>query len=222
MSQLSSTAFIALALVTAIGVEARQQGPSPSAQEVADRLQKKYDSVRDFSADFVHKYEGGTLKRTREERGSLLVKKPGKIRWTYKAPEEKVFVSNGVKLYQYVPLDHQVTVTDAPGDDQPAMSLLAGKGNLNRDFNVSFSKSAPAADVWSLRLEPKAAQADFDWLEITADRATLQFRTLVVAEKQGNRSTFSFSNFKENAGLADKLFEFAIPKGVEVHNAGKR
>jgi outer membrane lipoprotein carrier protein len=222
MPQLSSYAIIALALVSAIGVEARQQGTSPSAQAVADRLQKKYDTVRDFSADFVHRYEGGTLKRTREERGALLVKKPGKIRWTYKAPEEKVFVSNGVKLYQYMPLDHHVTMSDAPGDEQPAMSLLAGKGNLNRDFTVSFSQTPSAADVWTLRLEPRTAQADYDWLEIAADRSTLQLRTLVVAEKQGNRSTFTFSNFKENAGLADKLFEFAIPKGVEVTNAGKR
>jgi len=222
MPQLSSTAIIALALVSAIGIEARQQGTSPSARDVADRLQKKYDTVRDFSADFVHKYEGGTLKRTREERGSLLVKKPGKIRWAYKAPEEKVFVSNGVKLYQYMPLDHQVTISDAPGDEQPAMSLLAGRGNLNRDFTVSFSKTPSAADDWTLRLEPRTAQADYDWLEIAADRSTLQLRTLVVAEKQGNRSTFTFSNFKENAGLADKLFEFAIPKGVEVTNAGKR
>ena len=222
MPQLSSTAIIALALVSAIGIEARQQGTSPSARDVADRLQKKYDTVRDFSADFVHKYEGGTLKRTREERGSLLVKKPGKIRWAYKAPEEKVFVSNGVKLYQYMPLDHQVTISDAPGDEQPAMSLLAGRGNLNRDFTVSFSKTPSAADDWTLRLEPRTAQADYDWLEIAADRSTLQLRTLVVAEKQGNRSTFTFSNFKENTGLADKLFEFAIPKGVEVTNAGKR
>jgi outer membrane lipoprotein-sorting protein len=127
-----------------------------------------------------------------------------------------------VRLYNYVPLDHHVIVSDAPGDEQPAMSLLAGKGNLNRDFNVAFSKAAGGTDVWTLRLEPKAAQGDYDWLEVAADRATLQLRTLVVAEKQGNRSTFTFSNFKENPGLADKLFEFSIPKGVEVTNAAKR
>ncbi len=75
--------------------------PRRRPEEVAASLQRKYDTIRDFSADFVHTHEGGVLKRKREERGTLLVKKPGKMRWNYKAPDEKVFVSDGVRLIQY-------------------------------------------------------------------------------------------------------------------------
>ena len=222
MPLLSCATLIALTMLAAIG--AAQSAPAPSALDVADRLQKKYDTIRDFSADFVQRYEGGALRRTREERGTLLVKKPGKMRWNYKQPEEKLFVSNGVRFYQYVPADRQVMVADAPDESQPAMAFLAGKGRLTRDFNVSFAtgQAARATDRWTLHLEPKTPQAEFDWLEIAASRDGLVLRTLVVAEKQGSRSTFTFSNFKENPGLADKDFEFAIPKGVEVTHAGKR
>ena len=59
---------------------------TPTAQDVATSIQRKYDTIRDFSADFVHTHEGGVLKRKRVERGTLFVKKPGKMRWTYKAP----------------------------------------------------------------------------------------------------------------------------------------
>lgn len=218
---LLSSAALLVTLVAAIGGATGQPAPAPSALDVADRLQKKYDTIRDFSADFVQRYEGGALRRTREERGTLLVKKPGKMRWTYKQPEEKLFVSNGVRFYQYVPADRQVMVADAPDESQPAMAFLAGKGRLTRDFTVTFAE-AQAADRWTLHLEPKTPQAEYDWLEISASRDGLVLRTLVVAETQGSRSTFSFSNFKENPGLADKDFEFAIPKGVEVTNAGKR
>src|SRR6266545_2025005 len=71
------------------------------ALQLAQALQKKYDGIRDFSADFVHGYQGGALRKTLTERGHLLVKKPGKMRWEYKAPEEKLFVSDGVQMYSY-------------------------------------------------------------------------------------------------------------------------
>ena len=109
--------------------------------------------------------------------------------------------------------------SDAPGDDQPAVLFLSGRGNLTRDFNVSFGKTAVDGS-WTLRLDPKQPQAEYDWLEITASRDTLRLQSLAVGEKTGSRSTFTFTNFKENPGLADNAFEFSIPKGAEVTNAG--
>ena len=58
-------------------------------------------------------------------------------------------------------------------------------------------------------------------LEVAADRHTLQIVGLTAADAQGGRSSFSFSNFKENVGLADKMFEFTIPRGTEVISSGK-
>ncbi|HET7219876.1 MAG TPA: outer membrane lipoprotein carrier protein LolA [Vicinamibacterales bacterium] len=190
-----------------------------SATEVAGALQRKYNSIRDFSADFLHQHEGGAVRRKREERGTLLVKKPGKMRWTYKAPDAKVFVSNGTRLYQYFPEDNRVIMGDAPGDTQPAVRFLSGRGDLTRDFNVTFGKTVSDGS-WTLRLEPKQPQAEYDWLEITASRDALRLQSLTVGEKTGSRSTFTFTNFKENPGLADNAFEFSIPKGAEVTNAG--
>ena len=80
------------------------------------------------------------LRKQITERGRLLVKKPGKMRWQYTAPEEKLFVSDGVKMYSYIPQDKQVIGRTIPPDDQattPAM-FLAGKGNLTRDFTASL------------------------------------------------------------------------------------
>ena len=194
---------------------------TPSAQDVATSIQRKYDTIRDFSADFVHTHEGGVLKRKRVERGTLLVKKPGKMRWTYQAPDEKVFVSDGVRLIQYFPDENRAVVSEVPDDDQAAVLFLAGRGNLTRDFNVSFGQGdGGASATWTLRLEPRKPQPEYDWLEIAAARNTLVLQSLTVAEKQGSRSTFVFANFKENPGLADKTFAFSIPRGADVTNAG--
>ena len=207
-------ALAALCFVTSPAAQATQ-----SAQEVAAALQRKYDRIKDFSTDFVHTHEGGVLKRKREERGTLLVKKPGKMRWNYKSPDEKVFVSDGVRLIQYFPEENRALVSGVPDDDQAAVLFLAGRGSLTRDFTASFGPGG-AAGSWRLRLEPKQPQPEYDWLEITAARDTFLLQSLTVAEKQGSRSTFVFSNFKENPGLADKTFAFSIPRGAEITNAG--
>src|SRR2546421_2142820 len=109
--------------------------PDRTAPELAQALQKKYDGIKDFSADFVHAYEGGVLHKQLTERGRLFIKKPGKMRWEYTSPEEKLFVSDGVKMYSYLPLDKQVIVSSIPREDEATTPtlFLAGKGNLTRD-----------------------------------------------------------------------------------------
>ena len=211
-------ALLAFAVLPTVETATAPQA-TPSAQEVATSLQQKYDAIRDFSTDFVHTHEGGALGRKREERGTLRVKKPGKMRWDYKAPNEKVFVSDGSRLIQYFPDENRAVVSAVPEDNQAAVLFLGGRGNLTRDFNVRFGEGG-AANVWTLRLDPKQPQPEYDWLEITAARDTFRLQSLTVAEKQGGRSTFAFTNFKDNPGIADKTFAFSIPRGAEVTNAG--
>lgn len=191
-----------------------------TAPQLAQALQKKYDGIRDFSADFVHSYEGGVLKKQVTERGRVLIKKPGKMRWDYTSPEAKTFVSDGVKLYSYVPADKQVVVSPVPPDDKattPAL-FLAGKGNLLRDFTPSLVDVPPGMTAGSraLKLVPKARQPDYDWLVLVVDPATYVIRGLVTVDGQGGKSSFSFVNLKENVGLSDKDFAFKIPRGVDV------
>src|SRR5688572_8210960 len=164
---------------------------------VARDLQRKYDRVTDFSADFVHSYRGGVLKQQATERGRLLVKKPGKMRWEYTAPEKKLFVSDGRKIYSYVPQDKQVVVSTMPQDDQaptPAL-FLTGKGNITRDFTVTFDKvpDAPAGSI-ALKLTPRKREPEYDSLTLVVDPKTLSLQMLIAVDTQGGRSAFAFSN----------------------------
>jgi len=197
----------------------------PSAAELAQALQKKIDGVHDFSADFVHEYEGGVLKKKVTERGRLLVKKPGKMRWEYTTPEAKTFVSDGVQMYSYVPADKQVVVSPIPREDEASTPtlFLAGKGNLTRDFTASFGDLPPGAPAGAraLKLVPKTRQQDYDWLVLVVDPSALAIRGLVTVDAQGGQSSFSFTNLKENIGLADKDFAFKIPNGVDVVRTGR-
>ena len=218
------TSWTVLVSVLAASVSALAGQSTPTATEVAAALQRKYDSIRDFSADFTHQHQSGVLGRKVVESGSVLVKKPGKMRWEYKTPEKKLFVSDGARIYFHDPGSNQVTVSEVPQGDQAASAalFLTGKGNLVRDFSASFiqGEGAPPG-THALRLDPRKPQGEYDWLEIVVDRDTLLIQRLTAAEKEGGRSTFLFSRFKENVGIGDKPFVFEIPRGAEVIHAGR-
>src|SRR5262249_53406261 len=147
------------------------------------------DAVTDFSADFVQEAESGVLRKKLVERGSLLVKKPGRMKWLYKDPEQKVFVSDGTRMYMHTPADNQVVVSPVPSDDQAttAVLFLTGKGKLTRDFTVSFDQGG-TPDTYALRLQPKLPQRDYDWLRLVVDRATFQLRELTAVNAQGTQT----------------------------------
>ena len=216
-ASLARCAFVVLA---ALGTAAALQ-PVPPPEQVAAALQRKYNGIRDFTADFTQVYVGGVLKRRATESGKVSIKKPGKMRWNYEHPEKKVFLSDGQRMYLYIPADKQVTVSPVPSEDQAtsAVLFLMGKGDLTRDFIVSYGPEA-GADTYVLRLDPKIRQADYDWLQVTVDRLSLQIKELTAGDAQGGRSTFRFSDFKENVGLADKTFVFTVPRGTDVITSG--
>jgi outer membrane lipoprotein carrier protein len=195
---------------------------APPAADVASALQSRYNTIKDFTASFTQTYEGGVLRRKAVESGTVYIKKPGKMRWDYAKPEKKQFISDGQTMFMYFPADKQVMKNPVPEQEEAtsAILFLMGKGNVTRDFDVKYTGTSNPA-VYALRLDPRTRQAEYDWLEISMDRTSLQIRTLTAGDAQGGRSTFTLSNFKENTGLADKMFQFTIPRGTEVITSGK-
>lgn len=210
-------AVLALAAVLA-GVPALPQAQSPAAAEIARKVQARYDTVADFEGRFTQTYEGGVLRTKTTEEGTLVIKRPGRMKWTYTRPEKKEFVSNGQKVYAYFPADRQVIVSTAPtGSDTTPALFLTGRANLVRDFEASAMAipGAPAG-VLGLKLVARKPDPDFEWLAIGVDPASYQITMLVALDRQGGRSTFTFADLKENRRPPDSLFEFRIPRGVDV------
>ena len=188
------------------------------ARELAQALQDRYNSIKDFSADFTQTYEGGVLRKKITERGTVLIKKPGQMRWTYTTPLEKIFVSDGRMTYFYVPDDQQVRINPLPTDGRTSSAVLffVGEGNLIRDFQVSYADTITNQNHHTLRLVPYEQQADYEWLIIEIDRKNLQINGLIAGDKQGGTSRFSLENIKENIGLTKETFTFNIPDKVNV------
>ena len=220
MARTAQQLGLAASAALLLGASSTAQEPAGIAlSRLVPALQQKYSAINDFSAGFVHTYEGGVLRKKLTERGELLVKKPGRMRWTYSAPEEKVFVSDGERLYSYVPADRQVVVSAMPQGDEASTPILflVGKGNLARDFDAfpAAVEGAPAGSV-SVRLTPKRPQREYAWLTLVVDARNLSLRMLQSADAQGGVSTFTFLDLKENVGIPDGRFVFKIPRGTDV------
>ena len=210
--------MLAAAVLAAGAAQAPGEG-RPPIDKLIDALQVKYDSVRNFSAAFEQTYAGGVLRTTLVERGTVMIKKPGKMRWRYTSPEEKLFVSDGASLYSYLPIDRQVIVGAVPSGDSvstPAL-FLAGRGDLSHDFSAAYDDAAEAPPgAWAVELTPARSDVDYTRLTLVVDRESLSVTQVRATDFQGAVSTFTFSDLKENQEMPDDLFAFTIPPGVEV------
>jgi len=189
---------------------------APTAAELTKKLQARYQTVRDFTADFTQTYQGVLQRKAATEKGKLQLKKPSRVRMTYESPEKKVFVADGVQFYSYFPSDRTGSVNPLPkeGESSTALLFIAGRGDLTRDFTASLAPAQPPTE-WHVKLVPKTPQADFQTLTLIVDRTTLALNGFVTVDDQGT-NTIRLANVKENTGLRDTAFNFQFPKGTEI------
>jgi len=195
-------------------------GAQSELDKMINALQSKYNKVSTLSADFTQVHTSRD-QRERRENGRLLLKKPGRMKWDYIAPEEKHFISDGKWLYEYVPAEKAVTRSSIKetGDMRAPFAFLLGQGNLRQEFRrIEFAKESPVkAGNKVLRLLPKHLQ-DFDELLIEFDPSSFQLERLSIIEPDRDRSDFIFSNIKENIPAPSAEFTFKAPPGVEVRD----
>jgi outer membrane lipoprotein carrier protein len=203
--------FAALILAVLAAPAAEVPPEAARALALAQKIQAHHEGVRDLKARFVQTYTSGLLGREVVERGTVAIKRPDRMLWKYEQPEAKTFVADGKTSYFYVPADRQVIVREATGERGVALQLLSGRSDLLGQFEIFAVDQAPDR----VRLVPRANDPETREVVVTADAGGRILR-LDITDTQGNRSSFRFEDLQENVGLADKLFEFKIPRGVEV------
>ena len=192
--------------------------PAPDVHAIANAVDARYNHLRSLQAEFVEIYRGVGMERT--ESGILWLKKPGKMRWEYRSPREKLFLSDGKDAWFYVPGERQVrrTAVKKLEDLRSPLAFLLGKTKLEKELQgLSFAPDVTplsAGDV-VLRGVPKslAERVSQVLLEITPER---WINRISIEEVDGSVTEYRFSNQRENVVLDDKRFQFAVPDGVEV------
>src|SRR5205809_7405851 len=78
-------------------------------KKLASAVDARYNSLQSFRADFLETYSGNGV--SRKESGTLSLKRPGKMRWDYREPNPKLFLSDGKTAIFYVPGERQARKT---------------------------------------------------------------------------------------------------------------
>jgi outer membrane lipoprotein carrier protein len=185
---------------------------------LADQVDAHYNNLQTLRADFTETYSGGGI--ARNESGTLLLKRPGKMRWDYRSPREKLFLSDGHSAWFYVPGDHQARRAPIKqlDDLRSPLRYLLGKTRLEKEFNgLSLAPDVPPATSGDvvLRGVPKHMEDRVNQvlLEIAPDGAITR---IVISENDGSTTEFRLTNQQENVPLADSQFKFHPPEGVEI------
>jgi outer membrane lipoprotein carrier protein len=205
-------------LLTLTLLPALAANSSPDVHAIAQAVDNHYNHLQTLQTDFVETYRGAGIERT--ESGSLWLKKPGKMRWEYRSPKEKLFLSDGKDAWFYLPGDRQVRRTSVKklDDLRSPLGFLLGKTRLEKELD-GLSLAPDVAPVTPgnlvLRGVPKAMADRIREviLEITPDRRIVRIQFEEVDEAV---TEYRFSAQKENAAISDQRFKFTPPAGVEV------
>ena len=189
--------------------------------KIADRVDQHYNHIETLQVNFTETYRGAGVNRS--ENGTLLLKKPGKMRWDYRQPRPKLFLSDGKTAWFYVPGEQQVRKASvkALDDFRSPLRYLLGKTKLEKEFDgLSVApdvKPLDSADV-VLRGVPKsmADRVNQVLLEVTPDS---RLRRIVIEEADGSTTEFQFSDEKTGSPLSDAQFKFTPPPGAEIVEA---
>jgi len=208
-----------LPIVLAALVPAPPAAPTGSsdadlARSLVRRIEERYGRTTDLVARFTQAYRSGVLGREIVERGVVSIKQPGRMRWEYRDPEKKLFVSDGRTFYFYVPADRQVVVSEQDATRSLAARLLSGRGGLLDEFDASLDEP-PEEGVFRVKLVPRREQPDVERAFVDVEPSG-RIRSILLQDVQGSRTRFRFESVRENTGLKDKLFRFDVPAGVEV------
>jgi outer membrane lipoprotein carrier protein len=193
-------------------------GQTLPLDEVLGKIQDQYETHADFKANFVQESTIKSLGKKQQAEGVVYFKKPGKMNWTYTKPTKQQIISDGKNLWNYRPEDKQVVLarmTQAFQSKAPS-TFLAGIGNLRKDFQARFVKNPAPGNPYSLELTPLEAQGGLEKLFLLVDPETFNIHQAKIQDAMGNITQMNFTQIRFNNNLADSLFTFTPPQGVEV------
>ena len=189
---------------------------------IAANVDNHYNHLRSLEAEFTEVYRGSGMDRT--ESGTLWLKKPGKMRWEYRSPKEKLFVSNGKDAWFYVPDDRQARKESAKKleDVRSPLAFLLGKTKLEKELQgLSLAPDVQPLNAGDLVLRgvptALADQISEIVLEISAENRIVR---LIVQGVDGASTEYRFAEQKEDVAIADGRFDFKAPAGTEVVEGG--
>jgi outer membrane lipoprotein carrier protein len=205
-------------LAATLGLALPSMGNGASVSEIARATDARYNNLKTLKADFTEVYNGAGISRS--ENGTLWLKKPGRMRWEYRQPREKLFLTDSHTAFFYIPGERQARKTPLKNldDVRSPLRYLLGKTKLEKELEgLSLAADATPAKPGDMVLRgvPKGMKDRISEVVLEVSPA-FRIDRIILREVDGTVTDFVFSNMEENVSIQDSLFRFTPPDGVEV------
>lgn len=203
---------------------AAQAAPGANVTEIVEKVQATCAKAQDLSAQFHQTATNRSLGQVQEASGTLLLKRPGKMRWEYQKPDRRLYVTDGKTLWAYNPADKQVMVQEVEEafSSRLPLAFLAGDCRLGKEFQASLVEHAgtrAAPETALLELRPKSAaggQAGIARMVLEVNRRSGLVEKATLFDAVGNTTVIALRDIQINPGLKDQSFTFSPPPGTTV------
>jgi len=204
-----------------IGLVAAQKPEAMSAQELARRIDEHYNRLQSLRANFTEQYDG--LGMHRSESGTMLLRKPGRMRWEYASTPGKVFVLDGKFAWFYAPGETQVQRIRASelDDLRSPLRFLLGHTKIEDELEglrIATQEQGASPSGYILTGVPKGQQKRIAKLTLTAAEDGA-IEEISIDELDGARTVFEFSKEVQNAPISPAAFHFTPPPNIPVVDA---
>lgn len=197
-------------------ISAAAYGQGPADAGLVRRVDEHYNHLKSLRARYVEHFTGMGIDRT--EAGTMLLKKPGLMRWSYEKPSGKVFVLDGHWAWFYTPGDAQVSRTAAKQLDDMRSPLRFLLGHTELAKELEGLTTVPEADGFKISGVPKGMGNRFLLLSL-AVTPNGAIQGMKLEETDGATTEFTFSEQQENVPTTPEDFRFVPPAGLPVVNA---
>lgn len=213
---------------------AAAQPPASDLRAIVRKLEARYHSATTLRASFLERYTEGS-RDVRIESGTVYFSRPGRMRWEYESPEEKLFIADGRTVWFYVPADRTVTRArmKQSADWRTPLALLTGKAKLARLCGRVEFADPPTAGHALLRCLPRggaprarpegsgdalepADEDSFHEVLLEVDTARDDLLRVEVHQPGGVVMEYRFGNWQQDIPLPEAMFHFQAPAGVAI------
>jgi outer membrane lipoprotein carrier protein len=202
-------------LLLAVALTLSSLVQAQDADALLRRVDQHYNRLISLRARYTERYSGMGINRT--ESGTLLLKKPGRMRWSYDQPEGKLFVLDGKFAWFYTPGDAQAQRIPAKqlDDLRSPLRFLLGHTQLKKELvNVSVTEDARGIHIAGI---PQGMEQRISRLTLDVTRSG-EIQHMKLEEIDGAITEFEFDQVQENVPTRDADFVFSPPTGITVVN----
>ena len=198
-------------------------------EDIAQRLQSRYDKIASLSFNFIQNTSGDMSGRPRRGAGTAyFVKLKGKnyMRWNYTSPDKQVLTSDGDTFSMYFAKLQQMIVSPANAlDADLTYSFFTGKGILKRDFYIRPAdeefQSDNSAAFKVIKLIPKTPQSQVQDIHLWVTPDSL-IRRINIRDHFGTVTVLNFTDIIVDSLVGKdpkellSFFTFVPPEGTEI------